>query len=160
MEGLGWRRGSEAIKQQSSHTKRFYPLLSGRETTAKAPDQKEMVDQLKIEWKRLWIERMDDKVRAEGIATQDYLSLFVDRGTVIHATKDYKALNFREILEQHQILEIERFIQPSPEVGGWKKFVKTKVTQNPPNKKRAQTYCEEKKEKQQSKKGGRGWLHK
>ena len=63
---------------------------------------KEVVEELKVQWKRLWLERVDDKVRAEGIAVQDYSSLFVDKGTVIHATRDFKALNFKEILEQHQ----------------------------------------------------------
>lgn len=155
------RRGKGAFQSHRTYNKYFHPLLSGRDSIAMAPNQKEKVDELKIEWKRLWIERLDDKVRAEGIATHDYSSLFVDKGTVIHATRDYKALNFKEILQQHQILDVEKFIPPSPEVGGWKKFVKTKITsQNSPKKKRVDLYFEEKKEKQQPKKGGRGWLHK
>ena len=123
-------------------------------------DQKEIVEGLKVEWKRLWLERMDDKIRAEGIAVQDYSSLFVDKGTVIHATRDFKALNFKEILEQHQIGNTDRFIPPTPEIGGWNKFIKHQITnQNHPKKKRAEMYQEQKKEKQQPKKGGRGWLH-
>ena len=43
----------------------------------------ELVEELKIEWKRLWKERLDDKVRAEGIAKEDYSSLLVEKGTVI-----------------------------------------------------------------------------
>ena len=121
---------------------------------------KEMVEQLKVQWRKLWQERVDDKIRAEGIATADYCDLFVEKGTIIHATKDYKALNFREILEQHQIAKVDLFVSPNPQIGGWTKFVKLNITnQRSRKKKRAELYCNEKKEKQQPKKGGRGWLH-
>jgi len=123
--------------------------------------QKEMVEELKTIWKKLWQERVDDKVRAEGIATADYLTLFVEKGTIIHATRDYKALNFKEILEQHQIANVDRFIPPNPQIGGWTKFIKLSITsQRICRKRRAELYCAEKKQKQQPKKGGRGWLHK
>lgn len=124
-------------------------------------NDKELVETLKIEWKRLWSERLDDKVRAEGIATADYRYLFVERGLIIHATKDYKALSFREILEQHQIANAERYVPPPPQVGGWAKFIKTSITCPQPKRreKRAQSYREAPKQKQQLKKGGRGWLH-
>ena len=121
---------------------------------------KEMIEELKIQWKKLWQERVDDKFRAEGIAVDDYSNLFVERGTIIHATRDYKALNFKEVLEQHQIVNTDRFIPPSPQVGGWTKFIKTNITSLQPRRgKRASLYCADKKEKQQPKKGGRGWLH-
>jgi hypothetical protein len=121
---------------------------------------KEMVDELKVQWRRLWQERVDDKIRAEGVATADYCDLFVEKGTIIHATKDYKALNFREILEQHQIANVDMFVLPNPQIGGWTKFIKLNITnQRPRKKRRAELYCNEKKEKQQPKKGGRGWLH-
>ena len=121
---------------------------------------KEMVDQLKVQWRKLWQERVDDKIRAEGIATADYCDLFVEKGTIIHATKDYKALNFREILEQHQIAKVDMFVSPNPQIGGWTKFIKLNITnQRSRKKRRAQLYCNEKKEKQQLKKGGKGWLH-
>jgi hypothetical protein len=123
--------------------------------------QKEMVENLRTEWKKLWQERFDDRQRAEGIAVADYSSLFVDRGTIIHATRDFKALNFKEILDLHQVENADRFVQPSPQVGGWSRFIKTEITtQNPQRKTRAAAYCPDKKEVQQSKKGGRGWLHK
>ena len=122
--------------------------------------QKEMVEELKVQWKRLWQERVDDKVRAEGIAIDDYSKLFVEKGTIIHATRDFKALNFREILEQNQIADAERFVPPSPQVGGWAKFIRTSIT-SLRNRKitRASVYREAEKQKQQPKKGGRGWLH-
>jgi len=119
-----------------------------------------MVEELKTVWKKLWQERVDDKIRAEGIATADYSTLFVEKGTIIHATRDYKSLNFKEILEQHQIANADRFIPPSPQVGGWTKFIRTSITnQRLRKKRRIELYCAEKKKRQQLKKGGRGWLH-
>jgi len=124
--------------------------------------QKEMVEELRAQWKRLWQERVDDKVRAEGVATTDYCNLFVEQGTIIHATRNFKQLNFKEILEQHQIENAERYIPPDPQTGGWNKFIKTNITsQRPKRKRRADFYYNEtNREKQQPKKGGRGWLHK
>ena len=129
-----------------------------------AVDRKEKVEQLKAEWKKLWQERFDDHLRAEGIAIADYSSLFVDQGTIIHATRDFKALNFKEILERHQVENPDRYVQPSPQVGGWNKFIKNEITNTPSKKNaRAAAYKEEKsKEKKDTghaKKGGRGWLH-
>jgi len=123
-------------------------------------NQKEFVEELKVEWKRLWSERFDDKIRAEGIALNDYGQLFIDKGTIIHATRDFKAFNFKEILEEHDILNVDRYIPPNPHVGGWAKFVKTNIT-NPKSKSKSspQLPFKEKKEKQQLKKNGRGWLH-
>jgi hypothetical protein len=122
--------------------------------------QKEFVDELKVEWKKLWRERIDDKVRAEGIAVNDYNSLFIDKGTVIHATRDFKALNFKDILEQHEISNAERYIPPNPNVGGWTKFVKNNITNQPSKgKKSAAFYAQEKKEKQHLNKKNKGWLH-
>jgi hypothetical protein len=123
-----------------------------------AASNKELVETLKTEWKRLWRERLDDKVRAEGIAVSDYSELFVDKGTVIHATRAYKALNFKEILEQHQVLNAERYVTPDRFEGGWTKFVKTNISNKPSAPKRTAMPIAEKRV-QQPKKGGRGWLH-
>ena len=122
---------------------------------------KEMVEEIKTQWKKLWQERIDDKVRAEGVATNDYSKLFVDKGTIIHATRHFKPLSLKEILEQNEIQNTDRIIPPSPQIGGWTKFIKINITNKTPQRKsRASTYVEPKKEKQQPKKGGRGWLHK
>ncbi len=122
--------------------------------------EKEMVEEIKVQWKMLWSERVDDKVRAEGIANGNYSKLFVDKGTIIHATRAFKALSFREILEQNQIQDVDRVIPPSPQIGGWNKFIKTSIAIKVPEKgRRALAYEKPKKEKQQLKKGGRGWLH-
>jgi len=121
---------------------------------------KEIVEELKEQWRRLWRERIDDKVKAEGIANTDFSKLFVEKGTVIFATRDFKMLNFKEILELHK-LEVGRIISPSPSVGGWGKFIRTMIaTQRPSNRVRqARQYLDDKKQRQQLKKGGRGWLH-
>jgi len=119
-----------------------------------------MVEELKIQWKKLWTERVDDKLRAEGMATADYCDLYVEKGTVIHATRDYKAISFKEILEQHAISNPERYIPPNPQVGGWNKFIKTNISAKDTRKlTRTTFYQEPPKERQQPKKGGRGWLH-
>lgn len=128
-------------------------------TTAK--DTKKTVEELREEWKKLWKERFDDKQKAEGVAVADYSKLFVERGTIVHATRDFKVLNFKEILDKNQVNNPDRFVEPPPEVGGWGKFIKTDITsQRSRRARRAESYVAPKKEVQQSKKGGRGWLHK
>ncbi|XHH09309.1 MAG: hypothetical protein ACFCUE_01410 [Candidatus Bathyarchaeia archaeon] len=124
-----------------------------------AANQKELIEELKLEWKKLWRERRDDKVRAEGIAVTDYSQLFVDKGTIIHATRAYKALNFKEILDQHQVENAERYVPPDRFVGGWNKFVKNNISNKPSSNRRHDFVVDEKKVCKQPKKGGRGWLH-
>lgn len=122
--------------------------------------EKAIVEELKGQWKMLWLERFDDKVRAEGIAEKDYSALFVEKGTVIFATRDFKPLNFREILEHHKLQDAVR-VQPSPSEGGWGKFVRTAITGGKRNwrARRLRPDADRGKEKQQLRKGGRGWLH-
>jgi len=122
---------------------------------------KELVDELKRQWGTMWRERIDDKVRAEGIANKDYDKLSVERGLVIVATRNFKPLSFSEVLERHKAPQIGDVVPPNPSVGGWGKFVRNvlskekrftkKVRPAPPE--------PERDEKQQRKKGGRGWLH-
>ncbi|MEM2995109.1 MAG: hypothetical protein QXI91_03720 [Candidatus Bathyarchaeia archaeon] len=122
-------------------------------------ENKGLVEELKKEWQSLWRERIDDKVRAEGIASADYSMLFVEKGTVIFATRKFRLLSFREILQLHKIVDVDRFIPPSPSVGGWGKFIRTMIISQKTHRKRAQQFFEGEKKKQQLKKGGRGWLH-
>lgn len=122
--------------------------------------QKEYVEELRTEWKRLWRERIDDKVRAEGIAVSDYNQLFIEKGTIIHATRDFKALNFKEILREHEVLDADRYAPPDPHVGGWTKFVKMNITSQKSQRNMSlRQDSEEHREKQQLKKKGKGWLH-
>jgi hypothetical protein len=122
--------------------------------------QKKLVEQLKAEWKQLWSERFNDKVKAEDVSASNYESLEVERGTIIHASRDFKPLNFKDILDQHKVDHPENFTTPDVNVGGWSKFVRTEISPPKPLKKTRQSeYLPEKKAIQQPKKGGRGWLH-
>jgi hypothetical protein len=108
----------------------------------------------------MWSERFNDKIKAEGISVADYTKLHVSRGTVIHATRNFKVLNFKEILKENLVEKPELYIQPNPHEGGWNKFIKTNITNNKPRTTRAQAYKPAKPTGKQPKKGGRGWLHK
>jgi hypothetical protein len=124
--------------------------------------QKKLIEELKAQWKLLWSERYDDRVRAEGVSVNDYVILDVEQGTIIHATKDFKILNLRQILEKYKIENPEKYVQPDVEVGGWSKFIKAEINPKAPKGSRAAAYRADKetaKKNQQPKKGGRGWLH-
>jgi len=119
-----------------------------------------LVENVREEWRLLWRDRIDDKVRAEGIASRDYSLLFVERGIVIVATRDFKPLDLREILRLHEVQNVERIVPPHPSVGGWGKFARTVLNKQ----RRAQKWKESAprrnpKKNLQPKKGGRGWLH-
>ena len=123
--------------------------------------QKELVESLKTQWKLLWSERFNDKIRAEDVSVNDYTALNVERGTVIHANRDFKTITFKEILERHLVENPDRFIQPDAQTGGWTKFVKTTIPSgNTRKKERGVLPCSDKKQGiNQAKKSGRGWLH-
>ena len=130
---------------------------SGKKATLHVP-----VEDIKAEWSLLWRNRIDDKVKAEGIAKQDYLLLFVDQGTVIVATKDFKPLNLKEILHSHAIQNGERFDSPSPMVGGYGRFARTVLNKQKRVREWKATESRgrgKQKKMQPQKKGGRGWLH-
>lgn len=120
----------------------------------------DVVAEIRSQWRRLWRERFDDKVRAEGIACENYPLLSVDRGTVVLATRSFKLITLREVLEQHRVADAARYVPPSPSVGGWGKFIRTSIVKHGVRRNtRASLYEECAKHPQQLKKGGRGWLH-
>jgi hypothetical protein len=126
--------------------------------------QKKLVEALKTQWKLMWSECFDDKVMAEGVSANDYDILKVERGLIIHATREFKALNFKDIVHQRIIENPERYLQPDVHTGGWNKFIKTEITatRSHHDKKNAAYTSEKspgKQAPQQPKKGGRGWLH-
>ncbi len=126
-----------------------------------SPAQEETIAEIKNQWRRLWQERVDDKVRAECIASDDYFQLFVGKGTVIYATRRFRPLNLKDILDQNRIENSERFIPRNPLLGGWSKFIKTSICPNATQRhNRALLYAETKKECLKPRKSGRGWLHK
>jgi hypothetical protein len=123
-------------------------------------ERKQFIDDFKNQWKSMWYNRLDDKVRAEGIADKDYSLLSVDRGTVIFATRKFRILDFYELLQQRKILMGDETIPPNPSVGGWGKFIKTAWNQQNLAKRRSQAPPKPDGHwGQQLKKGGRGWVH-
>ena len=133
---------------------------ASKETNSKSKvSDKELVETLKVEWKLMWSERFDDKTKAEGVSVGNYSSLQVDRGTIIHATRDFKALNFADILKEHRVVQADRYVEPSNREGGWNKFIKTNIASPRVKTERAAPLKNAKSVGQQPKKGGRGWLH-
>ena len=124
-----------------------------------ATEVKQFVDELRTEWKSLWQNRIDDKVRAEGIAKQDYSKLFVEQGTVIMATRNYKPLEFFEILQDHLGCDAGKAGAPNSTVGGWGKFIRNNIRKQKNPTRRFAPPKPTPKMGQQQKNGGRGWLH-
>jgi hypothetical protein len=122
-------------------------------------EMKEFVDELRGQWKDLWQNRIEDKVRAEGIAQQEYSDLFVERGTVIMATRDFRPLDFFDILQRYLSFDAKKAVPPNSTIGGWGKFVRNKICKNKTNTRRFIPPKPTHKKDQQHKKGGRGWLH-
>jgi hypothetical protein len=119
------------------------------------------VEDIKAEWKQLWRCRVDDKVRAEGIADQTFSLLFVERGTVIVATRDFKPMDLKEILMAHNFEKADRIVGPHPDVGGWGKFARTVLNRH--SRARNLLVLSQRPDRAkdlQLKQGGRGWLHK
>jgi hypothetical protein len=117
-------------------------------------------EEIKEEWRNLWLERIDDKVRAESVASRAFPLCFVDRGTIIVATRDYKPLNLKEILSLNLIQNVERVVGPPPAVGGWHRFARTVLNKQSRN--RRFVFEKPRPERLKNlplKKGGRGWLH-
>ena len=135
------------------------PLPSGGDHTMDFSEWKLFVEELKKQWKSLWWTRIDDEVRAEGIASEEFPKLFTERGTIIIATKDYKPPSLHEILTRHMPEAIADQINPTPYFGGLRKFIREKILgsrrvirrEPPPKPKRPKNG--------QRKHGGRGWVH-
>ncbi len=122
--------------------------------------QQAQIGEIKEEWRQLWLGRIEDKVRAEGIADRAFPLCFVDRGTVIVATRDYKPLDLREILSLNLVQNAERVVGPPSSLGGWRKFSRTVLSKQARNRR---LVLEEPRKGRannlQAKKGGRGWTH-
>ena len=127
---------------------------------AVSDEKRQLIEELRKEWRMMWRERIDDKVRAEGISDKEYPQLFVERGRVIIATRKFKPPDFLEILQQYKLVSV---LPPHPSVGGWGKFVRTSLRSQQSQVGRRRRIAPPelcpKKVQQQKKKGGRGWLH-
>ena len=115
--------------------------------------------ELKTEWAELWKTKYDDEVRAEGVSPKEYERLFVDLGEIIYATKNFKPLSFRDILEKHVGSDLAAKAYPDPVLGGWRKFVKEHLQRHKSVKKRERPRVKVDLSQQQ-RKSGAGWLNK
>lgn len=122
-------------------------------------EKKQLVNEFKEQWKSMWRDRLDDKVRAEGIARKDYSLLFVDKGTVIIATRKFRLLDFNDVLEQNKHIIGVESLPPNPITGGWGKFIRNTMSHGMRKRQRQMLIKPGKPLEQQLKKGGRGWLH-
>ena len=121
---------------------------------------RQLVKELKDTWRTLWRDRIDDHLRAEGIADKDYSKLFVEKGLIVLATRDYKPLNLSEIIGQYMTSEAYNAVSPSPSVGGWRKFVRDAFSKGKSDLRRRPAPMKTVASgNQQLKKGGRGWIH-
>jgi len=120
---------------------------------------RELKDELRVDWSMLWKTRLDDEVAAEGISSREFRSLFVDRGEILFASRDFKPVSFREILEKQLGRDAAGKADPDPMVGGWRKFVKENITfkKQVTRHERPETKFDA---SQQQRKNGRGWLNK
>jgi len=123
-----------------------------------AQEQRAVTNRLREQWTTLWRTRFDDRFRAEGIASHSYPDLFVDMGQVIVATRDYKPLSFREILEAHFPSFLLDVVDPCSSRGGVRKFIRESISkQNAWRKNNVPSRLKSDKG-QQLRRGGRGWL--
>jgi hypothetical protein len=125
-------------------------------------DKKELVENLRQEWKTMWRSRIDDEVRAESIVNKTYERLFIDRGLILFATRNFKAPEFHDILQKYFTSEETERLNPNSVKGGVRKFIREYITSNKPIKSQREEWIlelEKMKEKQQSSHSGRGWLH-
>lgn len=88
---------------------------------------REFIRSLREDWKELWRTKFNDEYRAEGVATKNFIRLFVDRGEVIVATRDYRPPNFHEILKAYMPQYFADTLNPTPAQGGWGKFIREYV---------------------------------
>ncbi len=121
-------------------------------------DAREFRRWLKIEWADLWKSKFDDEIIAEGISLRDYSLLDVDKGEIIHASRDYKPLKFRDILEKNLGGEAAERVDVDPHVGGWRRFAREELPgrENKAVRRAPKIPFDL---SQQQRKGGSGWLN-
>ena len=91
----------------------------------KYAEWRETVEALRAQWRTMWRERIDDKVRAEGIANQNFPALFVEQGAVIVASRECRPPDFEEILDRYRLEGMtNQEDPPHPSSGGYGKFIK------------------------------------
>jgi hypothetical protein len=85
-----------------------------------------MIIDLKKQWESLWEDRLVDKKIAEATASRNYPDLFIDKGTVLHATRNYKVPCLEEIISKHKLsLDL---LPPTPQIGGYGVFIRKYIS--------------------------------
>ncbi len=116
--------------------------------------------EIRKEWNDLWDQRFEDRQRAEDIARKDYELLFVEKGTVIRATRGYQPLSLEDIIERNEkILGLE-LSTPRPNEGGYRKFAKDVLSNQARFRKHPQssTQSVEKDRIERNSETSKGWL--
>jgi hypothetical protein len=119
-----------------------------------------LLDDVIEEWKALWRDRCDDKVKAEALASRDFSLLCIERGTVIAASRAFKPLDLRSILKGREAHGASDGVSVHPSLGGWGRFARTVLAkQSRVGVGKRSVQKRSRKKGLQMKKGGRGWLH-
>jgi hypothetical protein len=88
------------------------------------------------------------------------MKLSVEQGTLIKTTRDYKSLEFYDILEEYLGMDAGKSAVPNTTVGGWEKIIRSNIKNQKTRTKRRYTPLKNTLSKrQQKRKGGRSWLH-
>ena len=114
--------------------------------------------ELKSEWAELWKTKYDDDVLAEGVSPREFERLFVDLGEIIYATRDFRPLSLREILERYVGSDLAAKAYPDSVVGGWRRFAKEHLRTHKPVKGRERPKVKVDLSQHQ-RKCGAGWLN-
>lgn len=88
-------------------------------------EQDEFRRKLKEEWRLIWWEWFDDRVKTEGIAVRDYPLLFMDRGYVVFAGRAAKVPVLSDVVNVW--VSQGCMYAPDPSDGGWGRFIRTEM---------------------------------
>ena len=97
-------------------------------------------------------------MKAEGVSSKDFDTLFVERAEIINATRKFKPLSFTAIYEKHVGEDVASKATPDPQVGGWRKFARQHFSSKPGFSSREKPKVDVDLNQQQRKKG-EGWLN-
>ena len=113
------------------------------------------------QWRDLWDYRFQDKWAAEDVARKTYDLLYIEKGTVIQATKNYQPPNLSNILKLNEKTLRVRLTYPDPNTGGWHKFYRQVLAEQPRwrNNIMKRKMARQNEKNALQRKGGRGWLN-
>ena len=87
--------------------------------------------QIRAEWTNLWNEKLEDKLSAEELANRDYHLLFIEKGTVLKATRSYRSPCLEEIIKMNENLLNIKLTGSFSEVVGWRQFSRNILSKQP-----------------------------